>query len=122
MTEELQIPQYNSDDLFRQGTIVDYNKAVLYDHEAEKANQTEAILKLADFYKAVSDSSLYKHYLQKARLRGSDKATLLSARLYAIIPKEKHYVKELLTELLTSSTATMDTIYEAEQVYTIITY
>lgn len=41
----------------------------------------------------------------------------LLAKLYAIIPKEKHYVKELLTELLVSSTATMDIIFEVEQMY-----
>lgn len=108
--------------LYGAGTIVDYDKAALYYYEAEKANQIEAILKLANFYKAVSEFSLYKNSLQKARLRGSDKAMLLLTKLYAIIPKEKHYVKELLTELLVNSTATMDIIYEAEQVYTIITY
>ncbi|AZS51514.1 hypothetical protein DM558_12370 [Entomomonas moraniae] len=104
--------------LYRQGTIVDYGQAALYYHEAEKTNQIEAILKLADFYKAVREFSLYKHYLQKARLQGSDKATLLLAKLYVIILKEKYYVKELLTELLASSTPTMDIIFEAEQMYT----
>lgn len=96
------------------GTLVDIDKASLYYYEAKKTHQLEAILRLANFYKVIGEISLYKYYLEEARLLGSEKATLFLAELYSIFPKEKTMVKELLNEILIKNTATMDTIYGAE--------
>lgn len=100
--------------LYGKGTLVDIDKASLYYYEAKKTNELEAILRLTDFYRVVGEISLYKYYLEKARLLGSDKATLLLAKLYSIFPKEKSMVKELLNEVLIKNTATIDIIYDAE--------
>lgn len=97
-----------------EGVQQSYDKAAKWYHWSEELENTQGTLKLANLYKDIRQMSLYKYYLERAQQKGSDKATLLLAKLYQLSDKETTKMRTLLKKIVKSKTATVDTIYEAE--------
>jgi translation elongation factor EF-4 len=64
----------------------------------------------------LSKIDLYCAYLKQVKKHGSDRVTLLLAKLYNISAKENRRIKKLLKQVLKIKTSTVDLIDEAKSV------
>lgn len=99
---------------YGEGVCQDYEKSIEWYQRAISLGHVESLVNLAILYRGTPKISLYKFYLERAMHAGSDKATLLLAKLYGLSDKETQRVKALLNQVISSESATVDLVYEAE--------
>lgn len=96
------------------GVELNYKNSIFWYKKAIRAGSVDSLLNLAYLYRDTQKLDLYYTYLKEAKNHGSDRATLLLAKLFNISEKENLKVKKFLKQVLKSKTSTIDLIYEAK--------